>query len=538
MIDPTPEAGRQANWIRAIDIAALRERGRAVVKLDGRQVALFAHGTRIYACNNRCPHEGYPLVEGDVRTDAGECLLTCQWHNWQFDLGSGANRYGGDRLRVYPTREADGTVWVDAADAPAAERIASARTALREAFDEHEYDRIARELARLAKAGADPVDSVGDAIGWSASRLEDGFTHAYAAAAQWLRWHDAHAADPEQQLTAALEAIGHIAWDVLRQPAFPYPQEVDRFEAGALSAAIDAQDEAAAVAQVRGALQAGLGFAAVEAPLTRAALAHYTGFGHGLIYVTHCASLVGRLGAGVSEPLLLALVRYLTRATREDLVPDFRAYAPALAGWPAARGDGVAPAPESLAGLPLKEVLRATLAAAASVPPLPLYHALLGASALMLARFDTRHERATSDNPSLAIGWLDFTHAITFAHAVRRQCTRFPALWPAGLLQMALFVGRNAAFIDPAIVLPPPPSDEDLETLAHDAVSDHGLGHYVFSAHRLKTWMAARDELVSAPAPVAQALRVALARYLAAPMRERHVRRTVRQARKFVALED
>jgi len=55
------------NWIRAIDTAQLQRRGRAVVKLDGKQLALFAVGDRIFACNNRCPHEGYPLVEGHLQ---------------------------------------------------------------------------------------------------------------------------------------------------------------------------------------------------------------------------------------------------------------------------------------------------------------------------------------------------------------------------------------------------------------------------------------------------------------------------------------
>ena len=51
----------------------------------------------MHACNNRCPHEGYPLVEGAL--DAESCILTCHWHNWKFDLRTGANHYGGDNLR-------------------------------------------------------------------------------------------------------------------------------------------------------------------------------------------------------------------------------------------------------------------------------------------------------------------------------------------------------------------------------------------------------------------------------------------------------
>ncbi|GIT48908.1 MAG: hypothetical protein Ct9H300mP14_08360 [Gammaproteobacteria bacterium] len=68
-------------------------------RFEGRQIVLFATSQGIYACNNRCPHEGYPLREGVLDE---QCRLTCNWHNWKFDLQTGANQRGGDKLRVYP----------------------------------------------------------------------------------------------------------------------------------------------------------------------------------------------------------------------------------------------------------------------------------------------------------------------------------------------------------------------------------------------------------------------------------------------------
>ena len=84
-------------WARAIAVDALKRKGRAVVRLRGKQIVLFDTADGVYACNNRCPHEGYPLREGALD---GGCLLTCNWHNWKFDLKTGANLYGGDRLRA------------------------------------------------------------------------------------------------------------------------------------------------------------------------------------------------------------------------------------------------------------------------------------------------------------------------------------------------------------------------------------------------------------------------------------------------------
>jgi len=66
---------------------SLGQSGRKVFRQDGKQVLLIAAGDRVFAIANRCPHEGYPLSEGTFGPD---CVLTCNWHNWKFDLASGA----------------------------------------------------------------------------------------------------------------------------------------------------------------------------------------------------------------------------------------------------------------------------------------------------------------------------------------------------------------------------------------------------------------------------------------------------------------
>ncbi|MYE59606.1 MAG: Rieske 2Fe-2S domain-containing protein, partial [Alphaproteobacteria bacterium] len=53
-------------WTRAVSVEELRRKGRTVFRLDGRQIALFDTAKGIRACNNRCPHEGYPLREGTL----------------------------------------------------------------------------------------------------------------------------------------------------------------------------------------------------------------------------------------------------------------------------------------------------------------------------------------------------------------------------------------------------------------------------------------------------------------------------------------
>ena len=110
-----------------------------MVRIDGRQIALFHSSEGVRACNNQCPHEGYPLSEGNL---SDGCILTCNWHNWKFNLNTGQNLFGGDRLRTYPVDIRGDEIWVDLADPPYEDQYASIMDSLRDAFDDHSYDRI------------------------------------------------------------------------------------------------------------------------------------------------------------------------------------------------------------------------------------------------------------------------------------------------------------------------------------------------------------------------------------------------------------
>src|SRR5580704_13124788 len=169
-----PLRAEQAEWTRAVELDRLQPSGRVAVKVQGKHIALFLLAGDILACNNRCPHEGYPLVEGVLDAD---CQLTCNWHNWKFDLKTGATIQGGDNLRIYPAKVDDGAVWLDIRDPPAAERAARALRDLHHAMAEYDVARIARELARLGGAGAEPELALADAVRATHTRLRDGMTH-------------------------------------------------------------------------------------------------------------------------------------------------------------------------------------------------------------------------------------------------------------------------------------------------------------------------------------------------------------------------
>jgi len=538
--DETPTDG-SSEWTRAVDLDRLKHSRAVTVRIAGRQIALFLHQEQVFACNNRCPHEGYPLVEGALDSD---CVLTCHWHNWKFDLKTGATLTGGDALRSYPVRLQEGSVWLDLRDPPAAERVELALRHLDQAMEDFDTDRMARELARLHLAGAAPEVALARAISSTYDRLPDGMTHAYAAADEWMRLRDS-IRDEVARLACATEAVSYIAWDTLREKTCPFAEARTAWHADDFVAAVEAQDERRAAALLQGALAAGLHFADLELALAEAALAHYNDFGHSLIYLTHVGSLVERLGASVERPLLLAWLRSLILATREDLLPDFRAYADALGAWQRDGPPGNASlSADAFEGQSVRRVLEAAVSARGH-PPFDLYCALLEASARHLLRFDERHELRSDNGVADNVGWLDFSHAITFAHALRRLCEKYPSLWLRGLLQLAMFVGRTSKYLDPGLLAQHAIREWAVadETAFHQhaitLILDHGIGLPIFPAHWLKTWSAARDEVaIGLPAGAQGAVLAAVNRLLAVRFKQRHTMRTARQAAHFVGSED
>lgn len=519
------------NWIDAGARADLAAKGRRVLKAGAKQILLIADGDNIFACNNRCPHEGYPLSEGTL--SAG-CTLTCNWHNWKFNLESGETLVGGDRLRLYPVEERGGRVFIDIADAPAAERQARALANLLEAAHDNDYERIAREVARFIKADGDPFEPLRHMIHARSQHFEFGMTHAFAAAPDWLDLYDT-AKNDEQRLTALVEPIAHIVWDTLRQPAFAYAQDAAPWNGEAFAAAIEAEDEQAAVAMLNDALAHGPQLApAVKAAFARAALAHYQDFGHSAIYTRKAFELIAKLGWSVAAPVLRALARSLVYATREDRIPEFRHYPKALARWPAPAQEAKA---EDLLGLSVNQTLERTLTLPGDDEA--KYKLLLEAGALAMLRYDLSVDRHTDMPVSHNVRWLDFTHALTFGHAARELCTEDPSLWPQALLQMACFLGRNTPFIadkpDPSWAVADPQAFFARE---RDALYDHGIREPIYPCHHVKTLSAVAEEVAWAgDGPLARALLAATNRYLHTPIKYHHALRSAHQALSFVEAE-
>ena len=164
--------------------------------------------------------------------------------------------------------------------------------------------------------------------------------------------------------------------------------------------------------------------------------------------------------------------------------------------------------------------------------PRAIYQAMLESLARNLFHFDTNFGFSVDSSVNQSVGWLHFTHGITFANAVRNICEKYPQLWKQGLLQMACFVGRNRSFLDESV----DPSSwqvEDRATFfreAYENVLDHGLRDPIFSAHLIKTIKAVEEEVKSASAACQQVLLASLNRFLNSPIKQKHTRRLARQS--------
>ena len=87
---------------------------RRIVDIDGRSIGVFNVDGTFYALRNSCPHQGAALCSGTVlgsvsspgpgeyHYDAEHKLLTCPWHNWEFDMATGQSWFDPNKTRVRP----------------------------------------------------------------------------------------------------------------------------------------------------------------------------------------------------------------------------------------------------------------------------------------------------------------------------------------------------------------------------------------------------------------------------------------------------
>jgi nitrite reductase/ring-hydroxylating ferredoxin subunit len=112
------------------ELSEFAEGGYRVLRVDRLEVGIFHEAGRLFAYENRCPHDGGPVCQGKVIARVEEQLgpdqtsrglrfsskrnIVCPWHGWEFDIESG--RHCGDpkhRLRPVGIRVREDRVYLD-----------------------------------------------------------------------------------------------------------------------------------------------------------------------------------------------------------------------------------------------------------------------------------------------------------------------------------------------------------------------------------------------------------------------------------------
>jgi nitrite reductase/ring-hydroxylating ferredoxin subunit len=573
------EAGMD-ELVRAAAVEDIPVSGAKLFRHFDKRIALFRTGKGVFATDNRCPHEGYALVRGDVKDD----VLTCEWHNWKFRLDDGACLFGGESVRSYPVEIRGGQVFVDVTDPPSEQVAPQLFASLLDAMGDVDVGRLARDTMRLQRLGTPLAELIRQGVHFGAPRAEYGWNHSLATLADCL--NIAALFEGPVKALPVVQGLSVVSQTEVRRPERPRPDPIDPVAAyGSVEQALDAypalvDDERAERAEglLYGLLAAGADPASVRHALLRSITDHFLGYGHPMIYCQKSFELLDRIGwaeaAGVLGPMVPATVL----STRYDRLPYMRQF---LAAWRAAELDLAALLANQdgrpgarrgdprfrldhlryqlLDGGPAEafEALRGALEAGAPVPA--LIDEVARAASARLGRFDI--DLDTDDTNEW--GWLDVTHTLTYTDALRwawsvdpspevlrglfhaawfvqwtgrldAKATRPVAAAPTGDAGEVLAAVRRR---DPdgavATVLGYQGPEEALERSLAQAAAEDTASAPIMVAHTVKTTRAAIMESrmlgQGRHAPMA-----AVARFMAAPKRERFVYQSTLEAIAFV----
>ncbi len=558
------------DWVRAMAVDDIKDGGAKSFAHAEKRIALFRTARGIFACDNRCPHQGYALVRGDVKDD----VLTCAWHNWKFELGSGTCRHGGENIRTYPVRVRDGQVFVDVTD-PSAEIIRPELFAsLTAALDDADIGRVARDTMRLHRIGTPLADVIAEGVRYAAPRAEYGWDHSLATMADCLRMSDYFA--ESLRALPVIQGLSIASESQVRRPLRARPEPVDpvaRYGSvddamRAYPVLVDDEQSAEAEGLLRGLIAAGVAPPALRHMLLTAVTDHFLAYGHSMIFVQKAFEMLDLVGWQEADTLLSPLVPEMVIGTRYDKLPYMGKY---LRAWTEAAPDLGALAARPVSGSFDEAGYRRALTDGSPHDALTaLIRSLEGgagvsavidatgrAAAERLARFDI--DLGLDDTNEF--GWLDVTHTLTYLNALRWAWSASPS--PAilrGLFHAAWFVqwtgqfdtrgpagpqrprphqGADAEQVRAAITRRDPDAAvalvdgytgprADLEKALIQSAAEDNSTAPIMVAHVVKTAQAAVSESRALGDASASAEPLAAAaRFLASPKRERFVRQSV-----------
>lgn len=97
------------DWSLVTSLAEIPEQGVLDFKLEGHKLLLSRQGEAVQCFRNACSHLGVPIIGGDCE----DGVLTCPYHGFQFNLGTGhCLTAPAVPLQPYPVKVNNGQVFV------------------------------------------------------------------------------------------------------------------------------------------------------------------------------------------------------------------------------------------------------------------------------------------------------------------------------------------------------------------------------------------------------------------------------------------
>lgn len=446
---------------KVADLSELREKGVTVVKGGRYGIALFYTDSDVYAVDNRCPHLGFPLHMGSVK----DGVLTCHWHNAQFDLCSGGTFDPfADDVPVYSVEVRGDEIWLN----PTPSRGGAARRArerLERGMEQNIHLVVAKAVVSLIDLGVPSTDIVSQGALHGARFRQAGWRSGMTILTAMANVHES--LDEDVRIHALYEGLRNVSSDCAGQaPAFRLqPLENDGVDAVTLERwfrrFIEARRPEGAERALLTAVETGTGSQSLARMIFNAATDHfYRNGGHTFDFSNKACELLDFIGWHHAQEILPTLVAQLSASSRSeelnawnhpiDMVTPLRKTferLPAL--FEEGRGkvwqDATILIETLLGDDPLAAFNDIEEAIRSGAQPDELGRALAYAAAVRVARFNTQND---FDD------WISVAHTLTYANAVQRALERLSADHGVEATR-SVFHGAVAVYMDRFFNVPP-----------------------------------------------------------------------------------
>ena len=195
--------------------------------VDSTHLAIFLYDGGYYACDNRCPHMGYPLSEGSVR----DGVLICHWHHWEFDLKTGGCFLtSGDDVKSFPVEKRDdGYLYVGVPhgekEAARQRLIDRGKRALIQGLKDRSTFLIAKSVTALKEAGASSKETIQHGLFYGTQKTNEGWSSGVAILTLAANlWDDVDEKDHSLFLVHGLTQVSRRTSGSSRRQRLPFPQ--------------------------------------------------------------------------------------------------------------------------------------------------------------------------------------------------------------------------------------------------------------------------------------------------------------------------